>query len=533
MATSPARCATDPRHARLGGGARNTGTGVKPPNRLRRVFSWLYALALAIGLIFVLSELARAGGPRYVAGTTFFNPEAKGTALTWAQGSIRYYSDQGNLSPLLPGPSADAFVADAFSRWTSIPTAAISATRAGQLAEDVNGSNVFANGDGTITLPSDILPAAVNQPVAVVYDADGSVTDALVGQGASATSFCYTNAVLGGADNFSPDAHLIHALVILNGNCAQTSAQLPDLKYHLVRVLGQVLGLDWSQVNVNVVAGNPPPSAADYAGFSLMHAADPSFCVPVSKCYPAGVDPTVPKMDDQAALSRLYPVTALNQSSFPGKQIFSANTVRIHGSVYFLGRGWSASATHAGSERGGALGRSHNQSSIADLRRRFGFRLLVSRERGKSGDRFRRQPRANPMDVFGSDDPTVEGFFDLAGLQIPDGYGASRVRITVEGVDPLWSNGMQPYGSWQVKPSGTTRLFVIANQGQDVQQDIMMQASAVGTPDALRSDQLCRAGSGAGHRRLGRLAQSLRRHRLFLVRSPGQPHPVSFGHRAR
>ncbi len=136
-----------------------------------------------IVFLFLLAPLAWAGGPRYVAGVNYFNPETAGTPLAWAQGVVNYYTDQGDLSAQMPGPSADAFVAAAFSRWTSIPTAAVSATRAGQLGEDVSGTNVTANADGSVSLPPDIQPGAVSQPVAVVYDADGSVTDALAGQG--------------------------------------------------------------------------------------------------------------------------------------------------------------------------------------------------------------------------------------------------------------------------------------------------------------------------------------------------------------
>ena len=79
-------------------------------------------------------------------------------------------------------------------------------------------------------------------PVAIVYDADGAVTDALLGQGAGSAGSCFTNAAYGGVDGFSTDAHLLHALVILNGICAQTATQLPDVKYRLVRVLGRMLG---------------------------------------------------------------------------------------------------------------------------------------------------------------------------------------------------------------------------------------------------------------------------------------------------
>jgi hypothetical protein len=111
---------------------------------------------------------------------------------------------------------------------------------------------------------------------------------------------------------------------------------LPDLEYRLVRVLGRVLGLDWSQMNVNVFTHNPIVTSADYDGLTMMHASDPINCTPISLCYP---NADQPKMDDRAALSRLYPVTVQNQASFPGKQLFFENTVRVHGTVHFSDTG--------------------------------------------------------------------------------------------------------------------------------------------------------------------------------------------------
>ncbi len=52
---------------------------------------------------------------------------------------------------------------------------------------------------------------------------------------------------------------------MINGQCAQQSSQLVDLEYRLVRVLGTVLGLGWSQVNPNVITGQPPATSDDYA----------------------------------------------------------------------------------------------------------------------------------------------------------------------------------------------------------------------------------------------------------------------------
>src|SRR6266852_5236464 len=101
-------------------------------SRLRKILlPTLALLVLSIIFFFVLLQMAHAGGPKYVAGVSYFDPATKGLPLTWTQGSVVYYTDQGDLSQILLGPAADAFVADAFSRWTLVQTAAISSTRGG------------------------------------------------------------------------------------------------------------------------------------------------------------------------------------------------------------------------------------------------------------------------------------------------------------------------------------------------------------------------------------------------------------------
>ncbi len=292
----------------------------------------------------LLGPVAIAGGPAFVAGSSYFNPGTKGSPVVWANGIVNYYTDQGGLSPSMSSSAADAFVANAFTQWTSIPTAAISAVRAGQLGEDVSGANVTSGG-GQINLPADIQPTAVGTPVGIIYDYDGSVTDALLGTGAGASIYCSQNSVFGGIDNIDPSAVFLHALIVINGNCATTSSQLPDLQYHLVRTIGRVLGLDWSQANLNVITRKPLPVTADFAGFSVMHEYDPQNCTPVAICYSnnGAVDPSQPKADDQAALSRLYPVTPQNIANFPAKQVFGSNTARVRGTLYF-GDGWGGRA---------------------------------------------------------------------------------------------------------------------------------------------------------------------------------------------
>ncbi len=443
-------------------------------HRIRRA-----AFLTLAALPFCLLQPARAGGPKFVAGASYFNSGTMGTPLTWALGNINYYTDQGDLSPILPGPNADALVADAFSQWTSIPTAAVAATRAGQLAEDVSGANVYVNPDGSITMPADIQPSATGTPVGIVYDADGTVTDAFLGQGAGDASECFTNAVFGGVDNFGIAANFLHALVVINGNCAQASSQLTDVEYRLVRVLGRAVGLDWSQVNDNVLTNQPPVTPDDYTGFPVMHASDPLNCIPISICYP---NPYQPKMDDQAALSRLYPVTAQNLGNFPGKQVFSAVTARIYGSVSFTNQSGQAAQGMEGVnvvarwiDTTGLPSRAVAAASVS------GF--LFCGNAGNPVTGFN-DSSGLPYNRYGSNEPTLEGFFDLAGLQIPNGGSSAQYQLTIEAVDPLWSAAMGPYDPSQVQPSGSAAAIVVnVSLGGDVEQDILMLGSSLQEPD--------------------------------------------------
>jgi hypothetical protein len=93
-----------------------------------------------IAIVLLVHEPVIAGGPEFVAGASYFDPTVKGLPLTWPQGVISYFTDQGGLSHILLAPNADSFVATAFGMWNSVPTSAILLTQAGHLAEDVTGA---------------------------------------------------------------------------------------------------------------------------------------------------------------------------------------------------------------------------------------------------------------------------------------------------------------------------------------------------------------------------------------------------------
>ncbi|MGA9759109.1 MAG: hypothetical protein WBQ51_12145, partial [Candidatus Sulfotelmatobacter sp.] len=385
---------------------------INPKNMAARSFFFRLATALAIVVLF--AALSRAGGPEYVAGSSYFNSATTGQPLTWSLGQVNYYTDRGDLSSILPNNSANVLVADAFAQWTSSSTASLAVTGAGELAEDVNGSNIAVDSAGVVTAPADITPSATQTPVGIVYDFDGTVTDALLGAGAGATSQCFWNAVYGGVDNFAVTANFLHALVVINGQCALQSSQLADVEYRLVRVLGGVLGLGWSQMNLNVITRNPPPTPADYAGFPVMHYIDPVSCVPITICY---ANPYQLAPDDAAALYRLYP------TSPP-----AASSARIYGSVYFVNALGSSGQPMQGvnvvarwiDPSTGQPSDQYGASSVS------GFLFT-----GNAGNPITglADPLGNLYSEFGSSNQTVEGFFDLGGLPIPNGASSAQYQL--------------------------------------------------------------------------------------------------------
>ena len=428
----------------------------------------VYVAAVVAMTFCFVGETHAAGGPEYVAGSSYFNASTLGQPLTWSQGQVNYYTDQGDLSPILPNSAANALVANAFLQWTSVSTATVVANPAGQLAEDVSGTNIAVGLNGIVTAPADITPSATQTPVGIVYDYDGTVTDALLGAGAGGSSQCFWNAVYGGLDNFGANANFLHGLVVINGQCALQSSQVTDVEYRLVRVLGRILGLGWSQLNLNVITGQPPPTSDDFAGFPVMHYMDSVNCVPITLCF---ANPYRLAADDVAALSRLYPVATS-----------ASSTARVHGSVYFsnhLGSAgqpmqgvnvvaqWIDPATQLPSHK-------YSAASVS------GFLFT-----GDAGNPITGLADAlgNLYSKFGSTNQTFEGFFDLGGLPIPNAASTAQYQLSVEALDPSWSTGVPPYADSQVEPSGTfAPIVVTVTAGGDLEQDILMSGSRQAAP---------------------------------------------------
>src|SRR6266567_4927816 len=283
----------------------------------------------SIGLaLILLPPVLFAGGPKHVAGTTYFNPGVMGQPVHWANGEVRYSVDQGSLSATVTNRQATAMVDAAAALWNAIPTAGVTLVNQGSLNEDVSGLNIVP-GTQSLAQPSDVAASATNYPVAVIFDADGMVLDAVFGADTSDPTNCQTDGVVVVLDNINPDATIAHALMILNGRCTDTDRRMQMMNFLLERAWGLVLGLGPAQFNPHALRNGNSLAAQ---GWPVMQPIAGACGFSGGICIP---NPGALRYDDIAALSRIYPITASNLAGFPRKVLTASNTVSIQGTIGF------------------------------------------------------------------------------------------------------------------------------------------------------------------------------------------------------
>lgn len=429
----------------------------------KRVCGLAAILALSLHLV-----VAHAGGPRFVAGTSYFDPSLTGNSIVWPNGQLAYFVDQGNLSASVSNAAAAAIVAGAAAAWNSVQTAAVSITQGGPLAEDVSGANVLATGAG-ITVPPDIESNATATPVAVIFDTDGSVIDAFYGLDASDPEDCIDTGALNMVDNLTTSGLIAHALIIVNGRCTGTVMQLKQLQFQITRAFGRVLGLDWSQANNAVLAGKSPPSYQQLEGWPLMRPIDLD-CNQLSvQCMP---NPLQLRADDVAAISRLYPVTPTNIARFTAKALTSSSTISIQGTVSFRsGQGMQGVNVVARPIIPG-VGLTDDRYPTSSV---SGFLFTGNRGSPITGT-------AHAVIQFGSTDPLTEGHYNITGIPLPPGETGADYQVTLEAVDPLYigSEAVGPYILGSPSPSGTMPSVTVHGlvAGQSVEQDFPISDAA-------------------------------------------------------
>lgn len=440
-------------------------------------------------LVSVAPAALRAGGPAWVAGSYYFDPAVVGQPVHWANGIVNYYVDQGPLNAQISNQQATAMVDSAASLWSTVSTAGVQLNNSGPLSEDVSSTNVFPGdtqfGSPTLASPADVAPSATNYPLAVIYDADGSVIDSLFGAGSSDPTSCQNNGVFAWLDNIRTNATSVHAVILLNGLCATSPNLVAMMQYELARAFGRILGLGYAQVNHLTADSNKPDAMFAWPimdPLSGVCGGSGGTCIP---------DPGHLHYDDIAALNRLYPITTANLSQFPGKQITAANTISIRGNLAFR--------SGAGMQGVNVVARP------LDANGNPLYEYTVSAVSGADFSGKRGNPITgwldaydDPLSMWGSSDTALQGSFDLSGIPLPPGVSAAGYQVSLEPINPLFmlAEAVGPYVDGSPAPSGTMPVFTLPDLAPGGAQNLTINIAdsasgnlqdAIATPDAPRN----------------------------------------------
>ena len=412
---------------------------------------------IVLGLL-MAAATAGASGPRWVAGPPYFTARA-GTPVVWFTAQPLYFTDPGDLSASVNHAAADAIVAAAAGVW-NVPTSAMVVGYGGAMAEHVSSANAYLSSNGPV-FPSDIQSSnyAAKQ-IAVIYDSDGSVTDMLLGGGASSPAECRQNAVTESVDSIVPAGLIQHAIVVLNGRCTGPAPQQQlQMQYQLQRAFGRVLGLGWSQTNDNVFTGMPQPTNNQALHWPIMHPIDIVCGAYTYQCLPK---PFTLRDDDVSAISQLYPYINFSNPTPPpppsGKIWTYTQASRVNGTVTFpTGEGMQGVNVVAQRQQGGwnIPEAWYDTSSVS------GYQFQQNGGNAVTG------PVVGMAGSMGSTDFSLEGSYDLAWIPDIDPGGAQNgamvVAVTTEAINPLYTGAyaVGPYVVGGVTPSGATERHLL------------------------------------------------------------------------
>jgi hypothetical protein len=284
-------------------------------------------------LICVLAFVATGfgGGPLYVGSPQF---GGDGKMITWnpAKMPIQYRLDPGPMAATSSGTQVISNSAGAqriqsmLTVWSGVSTAAVSFTNAGAISP-VSG---YTGGDvSTLTQYNAVVgscKAASQNPV--VFDANGSLMSAL-GMSPEVIGFAGVCAIDG------TSGHITAAMITLNGKMQDGVSTNSSTNYELTanqfdeaitHEFGHFIGLDHSQINVDVLQAYNPCDLDVQAGLPLMF---PEEVCDARK--DVGLPPLAP--DDISWVSRLYPAASQNLAYgiISGHILFSDGTSAFQG----------------------------------------------------------------------------------------------------------------------------------------------------------------------------------------------------------
>lgn len=373
--------------------------------------------------------------------------------MRWYHDNVTYFVDAGALSSYVSHDAAIAIV-DAAARVWNVPSASLTVARGGTLSEDVNEENVYISTAGPIW-PDDVQATNYDaKNIAVIFDTDGSITDMLLGAGASAPANCRSAAVTESVDRIDATGFLQHALLILNGRCTgpATEQQL-QMQYQLMRAFGRVLGIGWSQTNDNVFTGSPAPTYSQQQNWPIMHPID---IICGAYTYQCVVNPFQLRPDDIAAIGIVYPVTG---NPPPGKILTTQAGATSAGTLLFpngMGMAGVNVVVHVDKS---VIAQYDDFEAVSSV---SGYLVRSSNGNPVTGSIPESQ-------VNGTSIRSFAGQYLLSRIPLPDNIGLINLHITTQPLNPLYvgAYSVGPYRTSIVTPSGYSAEQIIVGIGRN------------------------------------------------------------------
>lgn len=350
---------------------------------------------LLLASVLSLVSSAFAGGPLLVGGPTV---GVDGVPMTWANGIVNYRVDGGNFTANVSNAQGVARVQAMFATWTSVPTASITANQIGPIL----ATGAFTDGDVSTVAEFNAVSASCDagSQSPIIFDANGSIFQTLVGD----------PGVIGFAGPCDIDSsnHIISGLAMMNGsfqdgvfNSSNYEINSAMFDEALTHEIGHFLGLDHSQINIEAFSLGDCSSDA-HAGVPLMF--------PYLYCN-ARTIMGLPKLsvDDVAWISKLYPAAS-----------FGSSYGVIQGRVLFTDG-------ISGAQGVNVIARSVSNPKRIAVSVVSGFRMTGNPGQAVTGDN-------TGGSSFGSRDPSLEGFFEIA---VPPG----DYTLEVESVSSQFTDG--------------------------------------------------------------------------------------------
>ena len=269
-------------------------------NLFKQSIHFMLSFALMLGA-FRFETKIQAGTPLAVT--------AHGKEVSWGAGAaITYHVDQGPLGTLT-NTQAVALVNELFGIWQAVPGANLTIQNGGALNVDVNSTNYTtyrANNGQDSYHP-------------VIFDTDGSITDAVFGGGASDFTAGFAGPGWLISTDPAQDGKIIDASAVFNAKFLTSNyGTLTEFKAIMLHELGHFLGVGHSQANLGLA-------------FDREIIFNDNDSLPIMFPISLGDRSSILSTDDKAQLLRLYPGGGTSNGTISGKILLSDGVTPFQG----------------------------------------------------------------------------------------------------------------------------------------------------------------------------------------------------------